>query len=35
MQIYYYSKCKVVLEELNPHLPPKANQMALYYNHDI
>ncbi len=25
----------MVLEELNPHLPPKASQMALYYIHDI
>jgi len=30
-----YSKCKVNLEELNSHLPPKASQMALYYSHDI
>jgi hypothetical protein len=25
----------MVLEELNSHLPPKASQMTLYYNHDI
>jgi len=30
-----YNKCRVNLEELNSHLPPKASQMALYYSHDI
>jgi hypothetical protein len=35
VQICCYNKCRVILEELNPHLPPKASQMALYYNHDI
>jgi len=35
VQICCYSKCRVFLKEFNPHQPPKANQMALYYSHDI